>query len=361
MLNSIKLLGHTIFFYTHIPYGSFLSLKVIALIVLCIAIISIVWTKRHSYITSDTIFTDQVRGIAILCIITFHYIVFDFTSNVFGASNSWGQAGVSAFLMLSGYGLMSSFLTHGIYKGYLKKRLLRILIPYWLVTFFLILVNITLQGTPYTFKTIAFAIFTIQLGNNPNPIDTVIWFVGYILFVYLVFYFVFSSKLKILKKIEAKITTLSLVLIFIPGWILPYLIHNANGDLNFLGFWNIYSFSFPIGILLAYYYKPLVAKLEKVQTLHRTLLFWIFLVICATVIAIQIVPDTLSPTVLTADSFHTAVLGIMLIAIAFALSLSNRSSIFLTFIGQIAFELYLVHYTFLHKYDFLLYRHVKYP
>ena len=72
--------------------------------------------------------TTSVRGMAILMIAIFHlFIAWEWPRVV----NLPGSVGVAAFLFLSGYGINESYKKTGL-KEYWRKKLRRVMIPFWL-------------------------------------------------------------------------------------------------------------------------------------------------------------------------------------------------------------------------------------
>lgn len=101
-----------------------------------------------------------------------------------------GFISVAVFFFISGYGLMSGFIYKKDYlKGFLRKRMLKILIPYWMVNMIAIAIDLWKGGKHEIYQYAAsFLGFDYFTGT---------WFVTAILIMYLLFYvcFRFADKL----------------------------------------------------------------------------------------------------------------------------------------------------------------------
>lgn len=83
--------------------------------------------KKSEFMSYD--FTNAIKGFAILTVIWAHSGA---RLNIGGIQFIAG-IGVALFLICSGYGLEKSFNKNGI-DGFFEKRLLRVCIPYWIIT-----------------------------------------------------------------------------------------------------------------------------------------------------------------------------------------------------------------------------------
>ena len=99
--------------------------------------------------------------------------------------------GVAIFLIVSGYGLYISFEKNGL-NCFFRKRLFKVLIPYWIVTILWILIDYILELNVYSKKELLFSF----LGFF-NKIDVTMWFISFIIFWYVCFWATFRiSKRK---------------------------------------------------------------------------------------------------------------------------------------------------------------------
>ncbi len=119
-------------------------------------------------------YTNALKGFAILTVLWAHAGAW---SGVEGIQFIAG-IGVVLFLLCSGYGLQISFEKNGL-KGFWKKRLLRVALPFWLVE------TIGLRVTEqWDFKTCASNALMLK------PVLGFEWFIQFIVICYILFYFV---------------------------------------------------------------------------------------------------------------------------------------------------------------------------
>lgn len=162
-------------------------------------------------------FTNSLRGVAMLFIIighisgTMHTVVFSPIAGI----------GVTLFLFVSGYGLNCSFKNQGL-KNFWKKKVKRVLIPY----FFVIVV---LRYFRYDFQPVDFLLDILGL-------DTTYWFVEFIVYWYIIFY-VTSRWLK-----KYRIVAMTVVAVFMFFFLESGLEKNQ-------------VFSFVIGVMASVYYE----------------------------------------------------------------------------------------------------------
>lgn len=114
--------------------------------------------------------TNCARGVSALLILVFHLLIaWDCPRIV----NLPGSVSVAAFLILSGYGINESFKKSGL-KGYWRKKLSRIVLPFWL--FVLVLLPFREDyGCRELLLEMAF-------------IDSSFWFVPYLMWCYVLYW-----------------------------------------------------------------------------------------------------------------------------------------------------------------------------
>lgn len=195
--------------------------------------------KTEKYQWMDRKYTTAIKGFSILTVVWAHS----------GARLSIGGIqfiagiGVALFLMCSGYGLEISYEKNGL-KGFWKKRLLGVCLPFWIVE----LVGLLVTGT--------FSIKTYLLDYCfLKPATSYGWFMGYIVICYLIFY----AVKRLIK--DSKTQTMFLLGAF-GIWFMLESIFFANPDMPFLRARQMLSF--PAGVLLA------VNKDQIERTLTKT-------------------------------------------------------------------------------------------
>ncbi len=132
--------------------------------------------------------TQQLRGIAILLIMIGHL-----NSNVL-VTNAYiplwiNNCGVYLFLFLSGFGLMrSQQLKNHTLAQFIKRRVNRVFMPYWITTLLFLLLDYFLLSETYPLKLITLTALGINFHLKLQLLDYARWFITLILFFYFLFY-----------------------------------------------------------------------------------------------------------------------------------------------------------------------------
>ena len=241
----------------------------------------------------------ELKGIAILLII-FGHIFYE----IFLVPNYLPSVGVFIFLILSGYGIMSSFLKKGPINFF--KRLLNILIPYWIFSVLKIIFSVFYLQETFSIS----EILSIFVGLDVFRIlDPTMWFIAYIIFwyimMYLIYYRVSSNRVKIML---LGLCLLSMVFINYPNW-------------------TFYMLGFPLGVWIKENEKWTYLILYKISFIY--FVYGIF-------ILGPILFISGARLILMSISF---VIGILLIGTIIKLKLN---SVFFYHFGSISFSLYLI-------------------
>ncbi len=157
------------------------------------------------------LYIDLLRVISMLMVFVHH-----FRAEIASAKSwppgflnlNWGDIGVYIFILLSGFSLYLTANDQLSYYQFLKKRLLKIMIPYWVYFWALLIVRI-IQGD-INYRSIDYGYLAISLTSidtfvNPFQIISYYcvtdWFMGFIVLMYLLTPFIFQ----LYKKYNAKI------------------------------------------------------------------------------------------------------------------------------------------------------------
>ena len=173
----------------------------------------------------DKNFTTAIKGFSILTVVWAH------ASGRLGVGGIQFIAGigVALFLLCSGYGLEISYKRNGL-KGFWKKRLLGVCLPFWLVEFCGLLIS-----GKFFLKT-----FLLDFAFL-KPATSYGWFMGYIITCYLIFY--------VIKRFVADEKQMIVFIWAFTVWFVVESVFFANPDMPFLRARQM--FSFPCGIALA--------------------------------------------------------------------------------------------------------------
>lgn len=287
--------------------------------------------------------TEQLKGLAMLFVIIGH-----FWYHVCGEKDPllvFGDYAVTLFLLLSGYGLTKSNMAHGITaRIFFIKRVKKILIPYWITTIIIILLDYFLLQKHYQFHELILTICGINTSDTLQNLDYVRWFITLLLLNYFAFFFCSKSFTPLHSSI-----ILSFFAIF--------LIALRHYDIFPLGARH-QLLAFPLGCILALA-GPLMCSGRRIIS------YQVIVIACTSVIMLlnyfSITYRLHLENVLVAkffvyfDSylqpFLFCILCLSLVTLVARIGYTSR---FLGLCGYLSYELYLIHGPFLIKYNPIL-------
>lgn len=273
--------------------------------------------KTEKYQWMDRNYTTAIKGFSILTVVWAHS----------GARLSVGGIqfiagiGVALFLMCSGYGLEVSYDKNGL-KGFWRKRLLGVCLPFWVVE----LVGLLTTNT--------FSIKTYLLDSCfLKPATGYGWFMGYIVICYLIFY----AVKRLIK--NSRMQTQALFGAFAIWFVLDSVFF-ANPNMPFLRARQMLSF--PTGVALAVNKD----KIERTLTKTKNILILagggtaclLFMAITQ-LNAVKSLPYIVSNAMALLTCLPMAI-GIIVFGKSFGGLFENRM---LAVTGMISYEIYLVH------------------
>ncbi len=184
----------------------------------------------------------ELKGLAILMVLFGHMtLLHQFTE--IPATPVLGAPAVEIFLFLSGFGLVVSYSGRGL-KGFIPRRLLVVLIPFWIVNLIKIPFYLTF-GVPAVDILLSFTLFDIR--NT----DTSMWYLQYLLLCYLIFWMVFSIRKFSLQTKAALVFSIFAIAAVVNG-IVYYL--GASPASPFMECYS-HHLSFGLGVLFFLFYK----------------------------------------------------------------------------------------------------------
>ncbi len=282
--------------------------------------------------------TTQLKGLAILCVVIGHFWVHVVQQTPFFL---FGGDAVALFLMLSGFGITVS--AQGKSENafiFLKKRGVKVLIPYWFSTIFILLLDYFLLGRTYTWQNYALTSLGINLNSTVRNIDYVRWYITFQLFWYLVF--------TVFRYCKGYIAIACIVAV-------PAVLFVFDYYVTHFGWYQI--FAFPAGVLLGLFYEPVKNFFNRhvwLLTCLSCVMFCCILVF--KIYSYQVIEPYIPSIVFKAVREGTSILLCLCMICIFALvGRQGRVSVFLTFLGGISYEIFLLHGPFLVKYNPVIY------
>jgi len=307
------------------------------IILILLFVLSALFLKKNRTSLLDRSQTDQIKGLAVLLVVTGHLWVH--VSEV-QAVPVLGDYAVSIFLLFSGFGLTTSLRNKPLtIKHFFTRRLTRVMIPYWIITILILILDHSLLGRTYSSTDIFNTFLGLNFSKPVLQLDYVRWFITLLLIFYFIFFVsnYFFSGIKALFSIVVFTVLLFVLRIF-----------------EFLPFGYPYQIIvFPVGCLIAHYYEELRRTLEVFMSkwIPSLLLFGLFIAFSITALFID------KPGVFFELS-HDLIINInavffafLLIILFYYLGLTGYFSRFLSFCGIVSYEVYLLHGPFLIKYN----------
>ena len=224
-------------------------LDIIVLAFVLLIIFSVKYAKpshqHKDYLDIES--TTGLRGILAITIVLHHMSEKIDSGYVFPYFQHLGYLVVAVFFFLSGYGLLVSYKKKGknYLKGFLKKRVLYLLIIYLLVSAAYIVFDIII-GKEMSVKRAFTGLF---LSSDPIAVNS--WYITVQLMLYLFFWIVFSLG-KPSRKTKILITTVLVALLAV--------IYRL---VNYYSYWYISNFAFVFGMLWAEEKEKIDLVLQK--------------------------------------------------------------------------------------------------
>lgn len=324
-------------------------------IVIAVLLVVVLLTFRKSERTDifPISVTEELKGFGILTVVFAHFAYMKVTNPdfLFPLSIIAG-VGVDLFLIMSGYGLTVSMLKKpmGIWDFY-KRRVIKIFIPFWVALILIFAADAIFLGlnypVPYMIKSML-GWFPTALGFG--DVNSPFWYITWMLMFYVLYPLVFSvSKPWLSAIILAVIATLI-------GTYNPL----ELGD-NWLH--RLHTVAFSMGIILAWLLQESKGKENKLVNAIKEFRNNSNLIRCIIVVAMIVLVGYMSLHT-TANHWPTltAILGkdfyvdqftsiVIMIALMIIFSLKKFDNKFLAIYGVYSFEVYLIHWPLIGRFD----------
>ena len=307
-------------------------------------LLSVRWRQGNGL---DVSASTELKGLAILAIVFSHvgYFLVSDTRFLFPLS-SFAGVGVDIFLFLSGFGLAVSQIKkdNSVWQFY-KQRLLKLMLPFWLIllTFFTLDIIFLQSGYSATYILRSFLGF-FPRADLYKDINSPLWYFTFILGCYLVFPLFFSKKRP----------CLSALAIYVALYLFWQLSSNFFPEVAHL--YRVHLVAFPLGVLIARVLQneKLSAKIkssalfDKIYNArspwHYILLFLSFGIFCYSIY---------HSGVGHGPFWEQLVSLISVAAISIFFAVKKFSVKLLALVGVYSYEVYLLHWPIMYRYDFL--------
>jgi peptidoglycan/LPS O-acetylase OafA/YrhL len=290
--------------------------------------------------------TTELKGLAILAIVLTH-VGYSLASDYHFLQplSNWSGVAVDLFLFLSAFGLTLSALKKDLtIVQFYRRRLSKVIIPVWVsLTVFLFLDKVFLQLTYPTSLMWQNFLGWFPEADILHNVNSPLWFITPLLFYYLFFPIIFVKRIP-------EIT--AIIFYLIGSYFLQFNLPIAP---RVAELWSLHYLAFPLGIVVASIftrfrisapYTVLSEKFSKVKNIEilRYLILMIFMVAW---VYVFLHLDGGTPQQKQLLSLVSLLLTV------FIFMLKQVESKFLLWLGVFSFEIYLLHWPLMYRYDFL--------
>ncbi len=248
-----------------------------------------------------------LRGLMAINVVLCHFSHYYGNGIILPVFTALGNLAVGIFFFLSGFGLMKQYLNRPDYrKTFFRKRILKVIVPYMIFTV-LYWLYYTLIGKTYGLKDVILKLFTDE------PLVTYSWYLVEIIVLYL-FFWLFMHLIKTEKRY--------MILLNLISYLVLFAFYKSR---NYVSYCYYSTHMFAIGIIWATYEEKINTFIQK---------YGKYLIVPSAAIIVVFFRNT---------PFYplTEIAFLLLIAVFFShFSYQNR---FLSYIGRISMEKYLIH------------------
>lgn len=325
------------------------------LIVIAVLIAVVLFTFRRAKHTDlfPVSVTQELKGLGILTVVFAHfaYMLVTNADFLFPLSIIAG-VGVDLFLFMSGYGLTVGMLKKPLpILEFYKRRVIKIFIPFWVAIILIFAANAIFLDihypVPYMIQSL---VGWFPTAEGFNDVNSPFWYITWMMMFYILFPLVFSTKRPWLSAIILSVIA-TLIGVYNPL---------EMGD-NWLH--RLHTVAFSLGIIFAWLLfetKDKENKLVKVLKHFRNESKFMPYVVIALMLAVVVYMSLHT----TANHWPTltAILGkgyfvdqltslVIMFAFIVIFSLKRFDNKFLSIYGLYSFEVYLIHWPLMGRYD----------
>lgn len=330
--------------------NAYIETWIVAIGLLIVLVATMQRTREAGFFSKQT--TVELKGLAILAVIFSHIGYFLVSDHQFLVPlSNYAGVGVDLFLVLSGYGLMAAALQRpmGILSFY-KKRLYRLYVSVVFTIFLLLLTDFFFANRTYQLSDIIKNLFGFfPHADVYQDIDSPLWYITPLLANYLVFPLVFWRRLPIV----------SSLVVGILGWCAVRFLAPLNlVTVDVMKLYQLHFLAFPFGMFMgALINKPgasiaaIVSRaiifIKKPWMLNLTRLF--FFAIAALIFGYTYFNSRVGEG-WKVESLTSLATVIAVLAVFIVKPVNFR---FLSWFGAFSFEIYLLHWPLLYRYNFI--------
>lgn len=285
--------------------------------------------------------SQELKGFAMLAIIFAHigYFLVSDHRFLFPLSILAG-VGVDLFLFLSGFGLAISALKKQLSPiDFYKRHAPKLYVPLWIVLVPLFAIDFYFLGKSYSWQYIGQSLLGIfPSADLFSDINSPLWYFTFILFLYVIFPLLFVRQRPLLSALLVYLAVKGVFLLH-----LPFLY-----DVEHL--YELHILAFPIGIGVAGLYARYAKERKILEGRLEAMGVWLRAGIILPLLGVFSYFAYFSGIGTPAQEY----ISLTLVLLALTLFILNRSRFSLLYLsGILSYELYLIHWPLMSRYDVL--------
>lgn len=297
--------------------------------------------------------TQELKGFAIFAVVFSHigYFLVKEHAFLFPLSIMAG-VGVNLFLFLSGFGLtISSLKKEESVLQFYKRRLLKLLVPFWVVLILFLLLDFFILHITYSKE------FIVQsfLGIFPHAdifsnLNSPFWYMTLIIFYYLLYPIFFSKRH----------TWITVIMLYLS----TYLIIKSNPLFvkDVIGLYKVHLVAFPLGVYVASctskkIYKDMYISIRNIfdnlSVQIKKILYYSSLVFLLGLICYFSIHSGIGENIKIEQT--TSIITMISLILLFCIKKNEYK--LLTLFGVYSYEIYLIHWPIMYRYN-IFYGHI---
>lgn len=317
----------------------------IIILVIGIALLASIRRDRSREILSLGV-SQELKGFAILAVVFGHigFFLVDDYRFLWPLSIASGL-GVDIFLFLSGYGLTVGMLKSPMRPvDFYRRRLIKVFIPFWIALIGFFVIDALWLHRTYPLGYVVRSLFGLfPVADMATDVNSVFWYLTWLLFYYLLFPLLFMPRRP----------WLTAVLLFVAGALVVQ--SRPAWFVLVIRLYEVHTLAFPLGVLAAWGLFAAPAQrqprvvLQQMREAMPVALYSLALLVLALLVGYFVTHSGVNQGPWKEQSINM----VILFSLMALFCLKQFSLGFFAFFGTYSYEIYLLHWPLLSRYDWL--------